>query len=270
MSKRIWITISIFAFLIGLMLILFGAVFCVRNQKVEFVGERNKTLSITSEHIIATAGIQEGEATFFVDKQSVIDKIEQTYPYIKVIHIETASPITLNFHLRERVAMYYTRFNERYVILDEELKVLEITSQQPSMTHLNINVLGITASTKAGHFIGKDVAELTDGLFTAMYNVAKLDGEYLDRSGIRSFMTEIRLDTGYTLTMNYQRLIIKTSLGVVLDIAEPNDNLEYKLNVLMSTLNGDQLTPEQKASGTLKYYLTQDGEAKAGYFEAGN
>lgn len=269
MTKKIWISISIIAFLIGLMLILFGAVFCVRNQKVEFIGDRDRTLAITSEHIISTSNIEEGTATFFIDKQAIADKIERAYPYIKVINIETVSPTTLNYRLRERVPMYYARHNDRFIVLDEELKVLEVTSNQPNMTLLNVSDLGVTSNTKSGEFVGVSYADLTDALFTSMYNVAKIDGEYLDRAEIRSFMTEVSFDTGYTLTKHYTRLIIKTSMGVTLDIAEPDDKLEYKLNILMSALESDELTLEQKSSGRLKYYLTQDNEYKAGYFETG-
>ena len=269
MSKKAWISISIIAFVIGLLLILFGAVFCVRNQHVMFSGDRVKTLAVTSEQVVATADIDEGSPIFFIDKQTAVDKVERAFPYIKVVHLKTTSPITIEFQLRERIAMYYTKFNENFILLDEELKVLELTSVEPDMTYLDFATLGITVNTVAGEFVGtSEQRDIAYNLFVAMYDVATFNGEYLTRDDIKDFMQEISVDTRYTLTKHYNRLIVKTSLGITLDIAEPETELEYKLNILMSTLDSDELTAEQKASGTLKYYLTQDNEAKAGYFNA--
>jgi len=266
MSKRSIITISIVTGLLAVLLILFGAVFCVRNQRVSFVGDRS-SITVTDSEIINTAKIKKGSPIFAIDKNEATKNIESAYPYLKVIQVKTASPITIEFRVRARVAMYYTQYNTNYLLLDEDLKVLQIVTDVPQLTKLNINTLGITESTVAGDFVGNaNQHNIIYNLFTSMYNVGMLDDAPMDREDISSFMTEISFDTGYTLTKSYDRLIIKTSLGVTLDIAEPTDNLEYKVNVLMSAI--DELSAEQKSSGTLKYYLTQDDIGKAGYFEA--
>lgn len=266
MSKRAIITISILTGALAILLILFGAVFCVRNQRVDFVGDRS-TLTVTDSEIINTAKVKKGGSIFAIDKDEATDNIERAYPYLKVIQIKTTSPITIEFRVRARIAMFYAQYNTNYLLLDEDLKVLEIVTEAPQLTKLNINTLGITESTVAGEFLGNSNQRyVMYNLFTSMYNVGRLNDEPMDREDISLFMTEISFDTGYTLTKSYDRLIIKTSLGVTLDIAEPTINLEHKVNILMSTI--DELSVEQKSSGTLKYYLTEDDIEKAGYFEA--
>ncbi len=266
MNKRAVITISIVSAILAIVLILFCAVFRVRYQTIDFVGERVVTNTITNKEIKSSANIKNGSSIFLIDKDSATNNIESTYPYLKVIQIKTKSVITIQFRLRERVPMYYAEFNANYYIMDEDLKVLDISTTQPTMTRLNIDSLDIDSDTKAGDFVGsKYEQQVMSSLFIAMYNVAKINDEYLDRDDIKTFMLDISFDKGYTLSKSYNRLIVTTSYGVKLDIAEPNKDLEHKVNVLMSAFN--ELTDTQKSSGILKYYFSSTDEAKAGYFE---
>ena len=270
------ITIAIVLSILALILILFCAVFCLYRQDVVFIGERNNTVKITDEQIIETAGFRTGRSIFSLDKDKAIENIEQTYPYLKVVQINTVSAIRIEISVRERNEMYYAadEINQNYYILDEELKVLQITDFEPTgITKLessllgdtNIDILGITGNTVVSDFIANThFRSLTDNLFVAMYNTVMIEEDgvdrYVTRDDIKTLVTYVQFARGYTLQESYDRIIITTSRGFIIDIGKPDSNLENKVNICFNAI--DALIERGESGGTIKVTYLDNGEER--------
>ncbi len=270
------ITIAIVLSILALILILFCAVFCLYRQDVVFIGERNNTVKITDEQIIETAGFRTGRSIFSLDKDKAIENIEQTYPYLKVVQINTVSAIRIEIRVRERYEMYYAadEINQNYYILDEELKVLQITDFEPTgITKLessllgdtNIDILGITGNTVVSDFIANThFRSLTDNLFVAMYNTVMIEEDgvdrYVTRDDIKTLVTYVQFARGYTLQESYDRIIITTSRGFIIDIGKPDSNLENKVNICFNAI--DALIERGESGGTIKVTYLDNGEER--------
>ena len=270
------ITIAIVLSILALILILFCAVFCLYRQDVVFIGERNNTVKITDEQIIETAGFRTGRSIFSLDKDKAIENIEQTYPYLKVVQINTVSAIRIEIRVRERYEMYYAadEINQNYYILDEELKVLQITDFEPTgITKLessllgdaNIDILGITGNTVVSDFLANThFRSLTDNLFVAMYNTVMIEEDgvdrYVTRDNIKILVTNVQFARGYTLQESYDRIIITTSRGFIIDIGKPDSNLENKVNICFNAI--DALIERGESGGTIKVTYLDNGEER--------
>lgn len=280
MTKKRIIIISIIVFVLALILILFCAVFCVRRQDVTFSGERTEnTLNITDENILQSAGIKNGSSIFSLDRDGVVQNIETSFPYLKVIQVNLVSAIRVEITVRERVAMYYTDFNGRYYIVDEELKVLNIVDTAPAdLSYIypnildddtNTNILGVTSNTNVCDFLGSEnLQNITNDLYLSMCRTVMVDvpegKEYVDRDDIKNIVNSIQFGYDYTIQDGrYDRVIISTSYGFTLDIGMPQNDLDYKVNVCFSTI--DTLISQGRESGTIIYGFDKEGNTDIKY-----
>lgn len=264
----------------ALVLILFCAVFCVRRQDIIFTGERTEnTLNISNDSILQSAGIKNGSSIFSLDRDKVIQNIETTFPYLKVIQVNLVSAIRVEITVRERVEMYYTDFNGKYYIVDEELKVLNIVDNVPEdLSYIypnvldddtNTNILGVTSNTNKCDFLGSEnLQSITNDLYLSMCRTVMVDTqegkEYVDRDDIKDIVNSIQFGYDYTIQGGrHDRVIISTSYGFTLDIGKPQNDLDYKVNVCFSTI--DTLISQGKESGTIIYGYDIDGNTDIKY-----
>lgn len=278
------ITISIVLSILALILILFGAVFCLYKQDVVFIGDRTSTIDITNEEIIESAGLKKGRPIFSLDKETAINNIERTYPYLKVIQINTVSAIRIEISVRERYEMYYTYSDstKKYYVLDEELKVLRISNIEPiGITKLEssilgeemLDILGITSNTIVSDFLStENYRGITYELFVSMYNTVMIDDagtdRYVDREDIKSLITKLQFAKGYTLEETYDRVILNLSNGFIVDIGKPQENFQDKVNICFSAL--DTLIENGETRGTIKYTYLDDGAERINFIRDDN
>ena len=246
MSKKSVVFLFLITILIALAGVLFGVVFCLRSQSVVIIGETE--VSATQEEIIKTAGLKQKQSIFMIDKDKAISKIEKEYSHIKVVQIKTTSLTKVEIHVRARIEMFCTEYNGRYYVLDEDLKVLNITTEQPedNLIHINPtiltkedsnnNALNLNEETDVCDFVGTSHQQkVVKGLQTAMMTVVtKITGEgenatkeYLTREDVCDFLEEIQF-VDYN---SYNKLLIKTKFGVILDIEKPTKDLNNKINI---------------------------------------
>ena len=278
------ITISIVLSILALILILFGAVFCLYKQDVVFIGDRTSTIDITNEEIIESAGLKKGRPIFSLDKETAINNIERTYPYLKVIQINTVSAIRIEISVRERYEMYYTYSDstKKYYVLDEELKVLRMSDIEPiGITKFEssilgedmLDILGITSNTIVSDFLStENYRGITYELFVSMYNTVMIDDagtdRYVDREDIKSLITKLQFAKGYTLEETYDRVILNLSNGFIVDIGKPQENFQDKVNICFSAL--DTLIENGETSGTIKYTYLDDGTERINFIRDDN
>lgn len=272
MKKGKIITLSIIAFLIAIASILFGVVFCLRNQDVKVLGDY--PLNISREELISTANIKKGKSIFMIDKETAINNIESKYPYVKVVQIKTTNLTSIEIRVRARHEMFYTKSHDNCYILDEELKVLNIVpianeTELSNLSFIKENQLNIPASTLKCDFIGKSWQQNTTyNLFVSMSRVVtkKVGKEevYLSRADISKMLRTIEFET----FKSFNTITIKTNYGVELSIEKPEINLEEKINICFSTIN--QFVEEKNGkekSGLIKIYYDESGVMKTIYIK---
>ncbi len=279
MSKKKIIIFSVISAVLLATIIVFASVFCLRSQSVVIVD--GSTLSVTNEEIITVAGLKRGQPILFINKDKAIARVEQAYPYVKVVQIKTTGAMSIEIRVRSREAMYYVFHNHKYFFLDEDLKVLNVVESAETVHDrdliqlttkkgdTSINDLGITNNTKPCDFVGNNFYKnVMYNLFTAMHNTVKIKDDdshshYVDRAEIRALLENIEFGTGYTLNGSYPTMILSTTAGVRIIIADPQVDLQRKVNVCFATYNA--LSDEQRSKGSIKFIYDKDGNELKGY-----
>ena len=276
MKKSGVISLSIIIFLIALSGVLFGVVFCLRDQKVIILDKSE--LEISNEDIIKTAGLKKGQSIFMIDKDKAISKIEAKYPYLKVVQIKTTSVTEIEICLRARHDMFYAKHNNNFYILDEELKVLTIIenneSNEPTqLTRIEETALNINDLTKVCDFVGnekqqKAVKELYVALITT---VAKTEGEgeeAIEVAITREDVCDILKNIQFEVFETYNKMVITTKYGVKLDIENPTQNMQDKINICFATIEhflSDPQTESKAQTGTIKIFYDIENNQKCVY-----
>lgn len=126
-TKRLVIILSVLIF-ITLIIVLCSAVFTVQTISVNWLTQPNVLTVSDNEEIIQNSAIKKYNSVFTLKKQDYIDNIEKNISYIKVVKIEVKFPNKVVIHAMERDPYYYIFLGGlEYMILDSEMKVLQIT-----------------------------------------------------------------------------------------------------------------------------------------------
>ena len=266
MSKRKIIIFSIMIAFVALLFVLFGAVFRLRHQYVKLTNDSE--LTISSEDIIKTAGFKYGQSVLLLDKDVAASNLEATYPEVKVVQIKTLDLMSVEIRVRKRIKTYYAEVEDKYYILDEELKVIEICSILPTdLIKLDSN-LKIDEKTKVCDFVGtKNERNITYNLIVALITTVKHqqgdETKYLEREEISDLIQSITFQKGNNLQSEYVRLIIKTCAGIEIDIAKPEKSLSNKINMCFALY--ESLSIEQRSLGRIKVTYDNNNNEICGY-----
>lgn len=257
MKKKI-ILISIPVVLLLTMSVLFGLVFCLRNQSVSKVGDWN--LIYSDEEIINAGKLQEGKSIFTIDKNKASENIEKTFNNVKVIQIKTTGLMSVEIVVRERHEMFYVKFGDKCYTLDEDLKVLNISQEMPtSLIEIRNERFGILSSTNISDFVGNaNQKSVIYNLFLAYYTEVMIDGEYLSRNDILEEIKHISLEEGRTLNGKFARLVIVSKDNVTIDIGKPEHELKRKINSCYAYLS--KLTQDQKLGSRIVVDYNENDE----------
>lgn len=200
-TKRLVIILSV---LIGLTLlvVLLSAVFTVQSISVNWLTKPNVLTVESNENIISSSKIKEKTSVFTLKKKEYTSSIEKNNSYAKVEKIEVAFPNKVIIHVSEREPYFYLNIgNSEYAILDEDLKVLELT------TDLNAYIRKFGISPIELNIDSTMIANLTIG-----------SGDFLN---IACTDTLVEF-TGFISRINYNALRAKNTLKTV---RLKNDNL---------------------------------------------
>ena len=143
--KRLYIGLSIFVLVLGLLFLFSFTVFAVRDIEVDW--KTNKTnITQSDDDIIASADFRIGGSVFFHGKKTYIENIEKENPYIEVLNIETVFPSKFIIHLKERLEVYCFKTQKGYYVCDDKLKVLKILENFDSTEENAILIDGVVVS----------------------------------------------------------------------------------------------------------------------------
>lgn len=152
--KRIIIASATILGIIGVIILLLFTLFALRHVEVDF---RTSTLNLsaTSEEIVEAGEFSYGGSVIFHSKKNYKKKLEKTFPYLKVVNIETVFPDKFVIHVAERQEVYAIEKDENEVyICDEEFKVLKIEENFTSNSSNAIFLSGVLASqAEVGDFL---------------------------------------------------------------------------------------------------------------------
>ena len=263
MSKGKIITISILSFLVVFTTVLFGFVF--RLRQVNISGDLYG-LDLTNDEIIKTSNLKLGTSIFMLDKDDAISKIEAQYPKLKVVQIKTTGVTKVEIVVRQRKSLFTCQNGANYLVLDEELKVLEVLSHKPDLIEIDATLLNIDGNTRAGDFVSKNNLEkVTNDFYVALLRTVKIENTdtFVEHNDILDLIVDFKIKKGNTLEEEYDRLVVTTKYGVVIDIAKPNVDLLYKVNICFATIN----ELDDNTRGTIKYFYLDNGDPYCGYFE---
>lgn len=252
MTKRsVIITTSILVGIIALIGVLFGAVFRVRNIDVVYSEDFAYKEQIIT--LVKDSKLKKGSAIFSVDKQEIIDNIEANYPYARVDSVSISSFVSVKIKLSNRAPLYYVAEENKYYILDEECKVLEITTDETiASKYILLNsVISVGQKVEAGEFVSNQYTPSCEKLYYALYSNAVLnigedidedgnpDAKYLEREDMCDIISSISFSQIDELEGKVTKLTINTNstdYGVKIEITAPEKDLDYKINNAFSAL----------------------------------
>ena len=266
MSKGKIIIFSIIGFIIVLNIVLFGAVFRLRKQSV-IIGE---DVTYSSKEIIDAAGLKNGKSIFLLDKEKAINNIETKYADLKVVQIKTTSVTEIEIKVRKRYETYCIKNLGSYYILDQDLKVLNIFSDEDvenvakaeNLVQIKTKLTGLDAETKLADFIGNSNQQnMSYNLFAAVYTTQMPEKETGSAAHLKfaTIIDEISFDLGYTAGgESYNRLIVKTKQGMQFDIGKATNELERKINLCFTAMGSTQIA--DKTIGTITIAYDEQGK----------
>ncbi len=237
MKKKLIITFSVIGGIILLLIILLFTLFGVKNVVLDL---RTYNSRFSSEEVQQSV-IKSGEFAynmpiFFQDKKSYISKLEKNNPYLKVINIESKFPNTLSIKCMDREEVFAIKMSdERYFILDEDLKVLEVLTSFDS-TQTNAILLGGEISVdnvdaSAGDFLTLNAGQ---ALIEAFVPAMKLNNRDVSEQKALFESINIRYRNNPITARSEAYLELYDFNGLKMCIFEAEDMLVNKINCLLA------------------------------------
>ena len=120
--------------LIAAILISFWTLFALSTVIVDFK-TTTKNLTITSEEIVDAGKFNYGASVLFDGKNKYIDNINskiqenENFAYLEVVNIETVFPNKYVIHVAEREEVFAINLQDKYLICDDDLRILRIENE---------------------------------------------------------------------------------------------------------------------------------------------
>lgn len=120
--------------LIAAILISFWTLFALSTVTVDFK-TTTKNLTITSEEIVDAGEFNYGASVLFDGKNKYIDNINskiqenENFAYLEVVNIETVFPNKYVIHVAEREEVFAINLQDKYLICDDDLRILRIENE---------------------------------------------------------------------------------------------------------------------------------------------
>ena len=242
MQKR-HLMIILSLLLIFVVLLSFSSMlFELKHVKVKFVNEtgdevdmRNNQVYTSSSkinEIISSTSFDYGKLLFLINKDSYISELERENPYIKILSVEAHFPDTLVLVARERKGLFYFKQENNYYIIDDDFKILDITTSNSSNIELKfVNKTG--ADKSFFDFFDLSICAYDKGLFINDNNLVftSLDKFYDIVSSIlgEDFFYNISSLTVIETESNANiRLLTSSPYGAIIEICDILENFDEK------------------------------------------
>lgn len=191
-----------------------------------------------AEDIIGTSGVQEGDNLFFLHTKTIMQSLENTYPYLDTVQIKRHLPGTLEIAVTERTPLVCVKAGDGQYYVDKQGKVLEKVSGTPNSGIITLVGAG-TKTLKVGTVLE---STSTDGNSDTN---SKTSSKY---EKIHSALELLNLFESYDMLDAVRSVDITKSFDVKLNYDDHYtiefgtlDDLEYKIQFLKAILKRDDL-----------------------------
>lgn len=201
----------------------------------------------SNAQIIKASGIAEGDNLFRLNKFKIEEMMETELPYLGSIRIYRKLPTTLCFEVEETTAAFTTYQNGKFVILNEKMKVLQISDTLPmGIAYL----IGDTVhEPKVGHIAGFS-GEGTNAVCEELLPILRENFDF-DK------ITALDVSDRYNIRIYYDNNRIKILLGNAEDLTQ-------KIKMAQGTIDKNGLTETARIdvtnSGAAYYRVLSEEE----------
>ena len=255
-TKILTIFLSVLAG-ITLLVVLSSTLFSVGEIKLEFKSQKIVLSEVSETEIISSSGLKKGTSVFLIDKTSMSKNLEKTYPYLKVLSIETKFPNKVIINAIERDEVFAFQQSEKYIITDSDLKVLKIVSGDYVSNNENaIKVLDFDdCDVEVGQFLTPKQKFLT--LKTIEDNNYQNYAKEESQNALQDLLATYKMVTVFD-----DKVLFGSFFGVKIQIFAVDIRGQEKLK--MATAVFDGLTIEQKQKGIISVFQ-KDGKVLGSY-----
>ncbi|MBQ8844635.1 MAG: FtsQ-type POTRA domain-containing protein [Clostridia bacterium] len=131
-NKKLIIGLSVGLGIILTLIILIFTLFSLSTVQIDFRTSLNN-ITASEEEIVKSGKFNYKSSVLFSNKKKYINRLEKNNPYLKVINIETKFPNKFIIHAKERQELYAISYDGKYLICDEEFKVLNIVNEYENL-----------------------------------------------------------------------------------------------------------------------------------------
>ncbi len=215
---RFWTLLSVFLFSVGAIIFSFSSYFTV--DSIEVRGNSH----FTAEEIINIAHAVPGHNILYEPgTKEIVDYLEQN-PYIKSASVSRKLPSTLVINVEERKQALAFKYDDDYLVMDDEGILLKKTRTEPKITMIK----GLVASKIK---LGETIGTKNQQTFNRTLKLIKAMNEG-DLYFVRIDMSEYE-DDNYVRAYVYDKLVVKGDYDLLMDIIT-NGRLHKVLEKLFS------------------------------------
>ncbi|MCI8331842.1 MAG: FtsQ-type POTRA domain-containing protein [Clostridiales bacterium] len=124
--------------------------------KVESINCEGITL-YEGDEIIEASGITIGEQMFHINSSAIEKALCERYPYLINVQIRREMPSTIVIKAEEDTAAYYIALCGEYCILSEQMRVLEMVSDEDIVTSRHKGIVKLALPRVTGAIVGSEV-----------------------------------------------------------------------------------------------------------------
>ncbi len=179
MKKKLLISLSVVFGIVAVLLLLFWTLFGLSKVTVSF-STTLENLTVSKQEIIKVGKFRKGASVLFENKKKSIKRIEdyvsknKNFAYIKIENIETVFPNKFVIHISEREELFAVSYEEKFLICDRDLRVLNILDKFESSQNNAILLEGLTIKNKT--------VEIGDFLKTEENSIKKLYSAFVSNN----------------------------------------------------------------------------------------
>lgn len=251
--KRAFVVICFLLCCAGITVFIFRAPFFnLKSVKIE----GNSILS--QKQIRSSSGVSDGENIFLISMSKTKERVEKI-PYVKSAEVKRVFPDSIRIKIKECVPRAYVAYKEKYVLLDYNGKILEI-----SKTNDKYNVMTVKGIKLKNAKVGEKVKDSEDKRIKYLTETL----EILEKNKLTEKVREVDFTRITAVKINYDNRIY-----INCGSYDGYDNFKYKLDMCRHII-AKEISPYEKVEIDLtldetvvRPYLTEE-EKKAKAEEA--
>lgn len=196
----------------------------------------------STSQIVAASGLTKGQNLFRMNKFKIIDTLYQKLPYLSEVSIDRHLPVGIEIIVTEAKPYLLVKDGDSFLVLDENLKVLEKTTEQPADLPVVEDIAILSSNVGA-------VLTADGGADTRLLALTKSLKENLGDNCV----TAINIQTSYEVTFEYMDRIT-VNVGTV-------ENIDNKLKLVKYVIDENRSQEDAEidvTSGTRAYYRSVD------------